>query len=63
MKLTITTEWDGNICYASSRLNDKKLRVQSCILQTQEYVFDLRGFIPTPQTIMEHMVEFSIDEI
>ena len=63
MKLTMVTEWNGNACIATSRLNDNKLRIQSCIFQTQEYCFNVCGFIPTPQTIMEHMVEFSIDEI
>ena len=63
MKLTMVTEWNGNICTTSSRLPDKKLRMQSCISQTQEYCFNLSGIIPTPTEIMEHMVEFSIDEV
>lgn len=62
MKVTIVTEWDGNVCNATSRLNDKNLRMQSCISQTQEYCYNLCGFVPTPQEIVEHMVEFSIDD-
>lgn len=63
MKLTMVTEWYGNYCNASSRLPEKKERIQSCISQTQEYCFNLLGTIPTPAEIMEHMVEFSIDEV
>lgn len=63
MKLTIVTVWCGGKFYAISYLNDQKLRITSCICQTQEWVFNKCGFIPTSQTILEHMVEFNIDEI
>ena len=63
MKLTMVTEWNGNVCNASSRLPEKKARIQSCISQTQEFCYNFLCTIPTPAEIMEHMVEFSIDEV
>ena len=63
MKLTMVTEWNENICNTSSRLPEKKLRIQSCISQTQEYCFNLLGSIPTPVEIMEHIIEFDIEEV
>ena len=62
MKLTMVTEWNGDKCYAISRLEDHRSRVESCIFQTQEYVLNKYGFVPVSYTILEHMVRFYIDE-
>ena len=63
MKLTMITEWNDEQFNVSSRLPEKHMRVQSCILQTQEYCYNRFGIIPTPAEILKHMVKFSIDEV
>ena len=63
MKLIITTVWNGTFCTVESTLPDKHDRMQSCVSQTQEFVFNLMSVVPTPAQILEHMEEFRIDDI
>lgn len=63
MKLTITTSWNGNYCIASSSLPEKRERIQSCISQIQEYVYNLMRIVPNANQILENMISFEIDEV